>query len=313
MSQITTITLNPSVDASCQVQQVIPVRKLRCTPLQHHPGGGGLNVARAIQQLGGSARALWTCGGVYGRLLHQLLDEEGLVHEPLEVAGSTRENFIAFEESSGHLFRTHCDTEVLPHLYEAYGDDFVQRINGQFAVALWDTRKQKLVLARDRLGIKPLFYQSCGRNLRFASEIKAILAGAATTPDLNLEAVYHYLSFKYVPAPLTIYQGIASVLPGEQLIFHDGRLTKRRYWDLNHKDSASINVQDAVDHLDHLLRASMKRRLVSDVPVGALLSGGVDSSLIVALASEFSGTPVQTFTLGYEEDFAYKQQEKIPG
>jgi len=212
-------------------------------------------------------------------------------------------------QSSGHVFRTRCDTEVVPHLYEKYGDDFVQQLNGQFAIALWDARRRKLVLTRDRLGIKPLFYYPCGQSLRFGSEIKAILASLTATPNMNVEAFYHYLSFKFVPAPLTMYEGIAAVLPGEQVVFRDGKISKRTYWNLNETGDETLDAQDAVERLNHLLRASMQRRLVSDVPVGALLSGGVDSSLIVALASEFSGEPVKTFTLGYEGPFAHKDRE----
>ena len=212
-------------------------------------------------------------------------------------------------ERLGHRFRTRCDTEILPHLYEECGNEFVQGLNGQFAIAVWDGKHRELLLTRDRLGIKPLFYQADDRHLRFGSEIKAILAGLDESPSTNLEAVYHYLSFKCVPAPLTIYKGIKAVLPGEQVAFRDGRLTKRRYWTFDYTPVESVDPQEAVDRLEKLLTASVKQRMIADAPVGALLSGGVDSSLIVAMAAKESSRPIKTFTLGYKERYGRKDRE----
>ena len=212
-------------------------------------------------------------------------------------------------ERLGHRFHTRCDTEIIPHLYEECGEEFVQSLNGQFAIAIWDGNKRKLLLSRDRLGIKPLFYHMNGPRFHFGSEIKAVLAGLEKSPATNLEAVYHYLSFKCVPAPLTVYKGIHAVLPGEQIVLQDRRLTKRCYWTFDYTPIESVGPEEAVDRLEQLLTASVKRRMIADVPVGALLSGGVDSSLIVALAAKESNKPIHTFTLGYKDRFQHKDRE----
>ncbi|MBI4718675.1 MAG: asparagine synthase (glutamine-hydrolyzing) [Planctomycetes bacterium] len=214
----------------------------------------------------------------------------------------------------GHRFSTRCDTEVLPHLYEEYGDAFVDHVNGQFAVALWDVVRRRLVLTRDRMGIKPLFFARAGGRFYFASEIKAILAALPQKPEIRAEALGHYLSLKYVPGPMTIYEGIERLLPAEQVIVQDERVTRRRYWRWMNADGSVVDrprgdSRQAAERLEQLLQASVGRRLQADVPVGALLSGGVDSSLIVSLAAEASAAPLSTFTLGYTEDLPAKQQE----
>ena len=211
--------------------------------------------------------------------------------------------------SRGHRFNTRCDTEVIPHLYEEHGDEFIQQLDGQFAIAVWDGSRRRMLLSRDRAGIKPLYYAELGGRFLFGSEIKSILAGVRSRPPLCLEAVYHYLSFKYVPPPLTIYEGVAAVQPAEQVVLHDGRVTKRRYWDFGHSPCEIGDEREIVDRLEHLLARSVRRRLIADTPVGALLSGGLDSSLIVAMAAEAADRPISTFTLAYEEDFANKQRE----
>jgi asparagine synthase (glutamine-hydrolysing) len=211
--------------------------------------------------------------------------------------------------SRGHRFNTRCDTEVIPHLYEEHGDEFVQQLDGQFAIAVWDGSRRRMLLSRDRAGIKPLYYAELGGRFLFGSEIKSILASVRSRPPLSLEAVYHYLSFKYVPPPLTIYEGVAAVQPAEQVVLHDGRVTKRRYWDFGHSPCEIGDEHEIVDQLERLLVRSVRRRLIADTPVGALLSGGLDSSLIVAMAAEAADRPISTFTLAYEEDFANKQRE----
>jgi len=220
-------------------------------------------------------------------------------------AGELRCDLLA----RGHRLQTRCDTEVLPHLYEDGGDDFVQALDGQFAIALWDARRQRLLLTRDRLGIRPLFYAPTGERLLFGSEIKSILAGLPQRPALNVEALYHYLTLKHVPAPLTIYTGVHALRPGEQAAFERGRLTRRFYWRLEGQDVAARDPDEVADRIETLLRESVRRRLIAEVPLGALLSGGLDSSLIVALAVEHAPRPLKTFTLGYVDEFAHKQAD----
>lgn len=209
----------------------------------------------------------------------------------------------------GHEFVTRCDTEVLPHLFEEYGDAFVDRLDGQFAIALWDARRQRLVLTRDRLGIRPLYCARSPGRFVFGSELKSVLIGLDRRPALNLEAVFHYLSLKYVPTPLTIYDDVRALRPGEQLVFQNRRCTVRRYWNLEDVPETSLNDEDALAQLEDQIVSSVHRRMIADVPVGALLSGGLDSSLIVAIATELTGGPIQTFTLGYADDFAHKRSD----
>ncbi len=212
-------------------------------------------------------------------------------------------------QARGHRFSTRCDTEVIPHLYEECGDGFAQVLNGQFAIAVWEVRNRRLLLTRDRIGIKPLFFGQRHGRFFFGSELKSILAGLGEPPPISLEAFYHYLSFKCVPAPLTIYEGLSAVRPAEQVVFHDGRVTRRSYWSFDGAVTEAMDEREAVDRLDAALARSVKRRMIADVPVGAMLSGGLDSSLIVSYAAELSDRPLQTFTLGFTDDFANKRAE----
>jgi len=207
-------------------------------------------------------------------------------------------------QSRGHVFRTGSDTEVIVHLYEELGEKCVHEFRGMFAFAVWDVRKQKLFLARDRLGIKPLYFLDDGRQLIFASEIKAILQHPDVTPSLDLEALSYYLSFKYVPAPLTLFSQIRSVPPGHQLCGGRRGLSLAPYWDVRFQRAhePSMTESDCVENLKNLLREAVGLHLRSDVPVGAFLSGGLDSSLIVALMSEVTGESVKTFSVGFETD-----------
>ncbi len=200
----------------------------------------------------------------------------------------------------GHQFRSRSDTEVIVHLYEELGPACVHELRGMFALAVWDRRERELFIARDRLGIKPLYYAECDGALIFGSEIKAILQHPAVSPNLDHRALSAYLSLKYVPAPSTMFAGIHSLLPGHHLHVRGGRLQIRRYWDISFKEpEAAGNEADATEELLRLLRESVSLRLRSDVPFGAFLSGGVDSSLIVALMAETQSEPVKTFSVGF--------------
>ena len=202
-------------------------------------------------------------------------------------------------ETRGHSFRSQSDTEVLPHLYEEFGDDLVQHLNGMFALALWDSRRRRLLLARDRFGEKPLFWTVFANSLLFASEPKVLLAHPSVKTSLNLQALRQYLSFDYVPAPLTIYDGINKLPAAHTLTLEDGKIKTQCYWSLSYKTKQPPPSEtEAAEHLQELLADSVRLRLVSDVPLGVLLSGGVDSSSIAARASSEA---VKTFSISFAE------------
>ena len=205
-------------------------------------------------------------------------------------------------EKRGHSFRSQSDTEVLPHLYEEYADEMVQHLNGMFAFALWDSRRRRLLVARDRFGEKPLYWGVFENTLLFASEPKVLLAHPAVKSSLNLQALRQYLSFDYVPAPLTIYQGINKLPAAHTLTLEDGKVETRSYWCLSYETKQPPPTEaEAADHLRELLADSVRMRLVSDVPLGVLLSGGVDSSTIAALAVRASSEAVRTFSISFAE------------
>ncbi len=202
-------------------------------------------------------------------------------------------------EAQGHAFRTSGDTEVLAHLYEQHGDAFAARLRGMFAVAIWDARRSRLVLARDRFGIKPLYYRESPGCLEFASELRALPRG-----EIDLDALEAFLAFNSVPAPLTIFRDARKLPPGHLLVWEDGETRLERY--ARPAPSTADALRDEPDavlaaELRDRLRESVRAHLVADVPVGVLLSGGVDSALLAALASEASHEPVRTFTIGFRE------------
>jgi asparagine synthase (glutamine-hydrolysing) len=205
-------------------------------------------------------------------------------------------------EKRGHAFHSASDTEVLPHLYEEFGDDMVHKLNGMFAFALWDSKRRRLLIARDRFGEKPLYWGVFDNTLLFASEPKVLLAHRAVRPSLNLQALRQYLSFDYVPAPLSIYQGINKLPAAHKLVLQDGRVNVECYWRLKYKTIDPIPSEDeAAEQLRELMADAVRMRLVSDVPLGVLLSGGVDSSTIAALAVQSSSEAVKTFSISFAE------------
>jgi len=205
-------------------------------------------------------------------------------------------------ENRGHTFHSASDTEVLPHLYEEYGDEMVRELNGMFSFALWDNRRRRLLIARDRFGEKPLYWGVFDNTLLFASEPKVLLAHPAVKPSLNLQALRQYLSFDYVPAPLSIYEGINKLPAAHKLVVEDGRVYTEKYWCLSYKTAEPVPSEDeAAEHLRELMADAVRMRLVSDVPLGVLLSGGVDSSTIAALAVHASHEAVKTFSISFAE------------
>jgi asparagine synthase (glutamine-hydrolysing) len=206
-------------------------------------------------------------------------------------------------EKRGHRFTTQTDTEIIPHLYEEYGDAFAEHLNGMFAIALWDSRAKKLILARDRFGEKPLYYGIFDGKLIYASEPKSILAHPAVNAELDLDALRHYLSFDYVPAPMSIYKGIYKLPAAHILTVESGEVKKRRYWNLSfNKNGSAPSFENAANELRELLSDAVRMRLVSDVPLGILLSGGIDSSSVAAFATRHATEKVKTFSIGFEED-----------
>jgi asparagine synthase (glutamine-hydrolysing) len=204
-------------------------------------------------------------------------------------------------EAKGHRFATHSDTETIVHLYEEFGADCVKKLRGMFAFALWDETRQKLLIARDRLGKKPLHYALHRGNLYFASEIKSILAVAPELAEVNRAALLQYMYLGYIPDPATAFVGIHKLPPGHLLEFERGKVRIRKYWDLpqygTHQPSSE---EECLEQLEHRLAEAVRIRLISDVPLGAMLSGGTDSSTVVALMARASAKPVKTFAIGFK-------------
>jgi len=206
-------------------------------------------------------------------------------------------------EKRGHKFETNTDTEILPHLYEEYGDSMLEHINGMFAFALWDKHKKKLLIARDRFGEKPLYYGVFDNKLIFASEPKVLLEHPSVKVEINPDALRQFLSFDYVPAPASIYKNIYKLPSAHLLTLEKGEVKTRRYWNQTfHKNDNTPTIEKAAEELRELLADAVRMRLVSDVPLGILLSGGVDSSTVAAFATQFSTEKVKTFSIGFEED-----------
>jgi asparagine synthase (glutamine-hydrolysing) len=204
----------------------------------------------------------------------------------------------------GHRFRSRCDTEILPHLYEAEHDRFVERLRGMFGLAIWDARNRRAVLARDRLGIKPLYWAQVDDLVLFASELKSVLASGLVPIELDYDAIEAYLTLGFVPAPHTPLAGVHKLLPGHQLVIENGSVHERSYWHYPqpNPDQPPRPLHEYTEELLDLLKESVRLRLMSDVPLGAMLSGGLDSSLIVALMAEIHTEPVKTFSVGFRED-----------
>lgn len=199
-----------------------------------------------------------------------------------------------------HRFLTQSDTEVIAHLYEEAGEDVFLRLKGMFAIAIWDAKEKKLLLARDRLGEKPLFWTVAGRTFVFGSEIKSVLSHPAISRELNLEALWDYLTLEYIPSPKTIFEGIWQLEPGTLLVAKDGRIEIRRYWELQSRRDISKNVDELLLELDARLRRAVRGALLSDVPVGVFLSGGIDSSTVSYYAKS-ENAETQTFSIGFED------------
>ena len=201
----------------------------------------------------------------------------------------------------GHRFATRSDTEVLVHLYEEHGSEMLPRLNGMFAFAIWDKVKRTLFLARDRMGVKPLYYARCGSRLLFASELKALLTQPEFRPELDLDAIADFLRLSYMPREATPYRSSRKLLPGHYLLIDPNRIENCAWWDLGECAlNESGNQRAAEDKVTQLFDESVRLRMRSDVPVASFLSGGLDSSLVTATAQQHSSTPICSFTVGFE-------------
>ena len=220
-----------------------------------------------------------------------------------------REGLVA----RGHTFRSRSDTETIVHLYEERGADCIASLDGMFGIAIWDERQGRLILARDRAGKKPLFYHHDGRRILFASEVKAFFGHPDFSGEIDREAVAPYFLYGYVPGPATFYRGVRQVEPGQVVsIDRDGRLSSRRYWTLTYPPAAEVaraapDRAVATARVRELVTAAVKRRLMSDVPLGAFLSGGIDSTVIVGVMRQLGVAPLKTFSIGFEGDDAYDE------
>jgi len=205
-------------------------------------------------------------------------------------------------EKKGHRFKSHTDTEVVLHLYEEKGAECLKDLRGPFAFAIWDSRKERLFIARDRIGKKPLFYAFKNQTLVFASEIKAILQDPDISKEVNRPAITDYLSYGYVPTPESIFRGIMKLPPAHFIIYEKGNIRLQKYWEPDFSKKIKMSEKDYCDRTMDLLEECTKIRLISDVPLGAFLSGGIDSSAVVYMMSKLSSRPVKTFSIGFDEE-----------
>jgi asparagine synthase (glutamine-hydrolysing) len=203
--------------------------------------------------------------------------------------------------SRGHRFQTRCDTEIIPHLYEDAGAAFPEHLRGMFGIALWDGRERRAVVARDRLGIKPMYYAEAADLLVFASELKSLLASGLVGTELDYEAIDAYLTLGFVPGPMTPLASVKKLMPGHVLIVDPSGVRTQAFWSYPEPAPVEMTLDEASDRLLAGLEESVRLRLMSDVPLGAMLSGGIDSSVIVGLMARQMSDPVQTFSIGFRE------------
>jgi asparagine synthase (glutamine-hydrolysing) len=204
-------------------------------------------------------------------------------------------------EARGHCFRTLTDTECIVHLYEEFGDECVQHLRGQFAFAIWDQTKERVFIGRDRAGQKPLYYTMLEGNLVFSSELSSLLSIFPSTPNIDLPAIDFYLSLQYIPEPMTPYEGIYKLPAAHTLTYERGKINISPYWQLQYEPKRIASEEKLVSELRELLTEAVRIRMISDVPLGAHLSGGIDSSIVVAIMAGASNLPVKTFSVGFEE------------
>lgn len=267
------------------------------------------NMADAIQHRGPDDEGYYASGSVGFGFRRLSIIDLNTGHQPISNEDGTiwivfngeiynYQELRQYLQSKGHIFRTQTDTEVIVHLYEEFGDGCVEKLRGMFAFAIWDDRQKRLFIARDRVGIKPLYYWLSGKSLIFGSEIKAILADPEVTSEVLPEMVDRFLTFYYIPGEETLFRNIFKLAPGSHMIVKNGQVTIKRYWDLNFEPVAQ-NFEEAEQKLSTLLEECVRMHMISDVPVGFLLSGGVDSTAMLGLAVGMTSHPLSSFTLGF--------------
>lgn len=266
-----------------------------------------------IRHRGPDSDGIWVDGSVgLGHRRLAIIDLTPLGHQPMSNADGTiwlvfngeifnHLDLRADLEKRGYRYRGNSDTETLIYLYEEYGRDFVKQLRGQFAFAIWDSRQRGLLLARDRFGQKPLLYAFTPHGLTFASEIKALLQDPAVSNEVDEVALHHYLTYQYVPRPQTAFQQICKLPPASTMWWQDGQVSLEQYWHLRYTPKLKLTKDEAAEQLLELLRQATRMRLMSDVPLGAFLSGGIDSSAVVALMAEASHEPIKTFAIGFDD------------
>src|SRR5687767_7398599 len=236
---------------------------------------------------------------------HQpMTNEDGTLHIIYNGEIYNHADFRSSLEAGGHTYRTHCDTETILHLYEEHGESCVNHLRGMFAFAIWDQRKRELFIARDRLGVKPLYYVHTGDgSLYFGSEIKTLLEAGGVRPELNYAVLPDYLANHAPSGEETLFHGVKRLLPGHTLTWRDGEVIIRRYWDVDFaKDSGEIRDDETyIQQWSELFRESVRLRLMADVPLGMFLSGGIDSSAIAAVMSSMVSEPIKTFSVAFAE------------
>jgi asparagine synthase (glutamine-hydrolysing) len=266
----------------------------------------------AIRHRGPDDEGVWVDEGVALGMRRLSIIDLATGHQPIHnedrslwiVFNGEIYNFLALRrelEAAGHCFYTSSDTEVIIHAYEQWGQGAIERLRGMFGVAIWDKNARTLLIARDRIGIKPMHYATVNGRLYFASELKSLLEAPGLSREIDPGALDHYLSFLYTPRDGSIFKSVRKLPPGHLLTWHDGRMTVEQYWRIAAAESFAGTEQDAVRELRTVLRDAVRSHMISDVPLGAFLSGGVDSSLVVALMSEVSSAPVKTFSIGFDE------------
>jgi asparagine synthase (glutamine-hydrolysing) len=270
-----------------------------CVALEHRgPDSRGLHVD---EQVGLGIQRLRVIDLVTGD--QPISNEDGSV---VVVLNGEIYNFRELRDrlrAAGHTFATEGDTEVIVHLYEEEGVDCVRHLHGMFAFALWDQRRRRLLLARDRVGKKPLFYAFSRGGITFASEMRALLEDREVRTEIDPSAVDCYLAYGYVPAPMSIFGGVRKLEPAHTLVLDDGDVTIERYWSLDYSHKLEVNdPRELHEPIRDAIRRATRQRLISDVPLGAFLSGGIDSSAVVAAMAEASAGPVRTFSIGFDND-----------
>jgi asparagine synthase (glutamine-hydrolysing) len=275
-----------------------PAVRAMCQTLAHRgPDGEGVHTSGAVGL--GHRRLAIIDLSEQGRQPMTTADERywitfnGEIYNFLEL----REDF----EKRGCRFHSHSDTEVILAAYRTHGVECLEHLRGMFAFAIWDAEERTLFMARDRLGKKPLYYRVDADGIAFASEPKAFLAEPGFEARPNLEAISHYLSYQYVPSPYSAFEGVERLRPAHYLLVKNSSVDVRRYWRLRYQPKLDITEDEACERIVAELREATRLRLISDVPLGAFLSGGVDSSAVVALMAELSSAPVKTFSIGFEE------------